>query len=133
MADLLAGRIHLFADGTIGANLGRAGKVNLLAVLDDVRVSDFPTVPAINEIVPGYKVPPTWYIVSGPAGLPPAVKMRITNELAKIALKPETAEFMKNLRARPSTDTAAFDLAAEVQSAYAMYGDMIKRMGIQPP
>jgi tripartite-type tricarboxylate transporter receptor subunit TctC len=133
VADLLAGRIHAFADGTIGANLGKAGKVKLLAVLDDARAPDFPDVPAINEVVPAYKVPPTWYIVSGPAGLPPAIKARITGELAKIALKPETAEFMKSLRARPSTDTASFDLTAEVLSAYNMYGDMIKRMGIQPP
>ncbi len=133
VADLLSGRIHTFADGTLGASLGKADKVKLLAVLDDKRVSDFPKVPAISEVMPGYKIPPTWYLLEGPAGLPPAIVTRLATELAAISKQPETAEFMFNLRARPSTDPANFNIAAEVQSAYDMYGKMIRERNIKAP
>jgi tripartite-type tricarboxylate transporter receptor subunit TctC len=133
VSDLLAGRIHTFADGTIGASLGKADKVKLLAVLDDKRLSDFPSVPAISEVVPGYKIPPTWYLLEGPANLPPAIVKRIATELAKISNLPETAEFMANLRARPSTDSADFNIAGEVQSAYDMYGKLIRERNIKAP
>jgi tripartite-type tricarboxylate transporter receptor subunit TctC len=133
VSDLLSGRIHAFADGTIGASLGKTGKVKLLAVLDEQRAPDFPDVPAIREVVPGYKVPPTWYLLEGPGGLPPAIVNRITAELVKINRKPETAEFMDTLRARPSTDAANFNIGAEVQGAYDMYGEMIKSRNIKAP
>ncbi|CAN5793249.1 tripartite tricarboxylate transporter substrate binding protein BugE [soil metagenome] len=131
--DLLAGRVAAFADGTIGASLGKADKIKLLAVLDDKRVADFPNVPAINEVVPGYKIPPTWYVLEGPANLPPAITKRIATELARIAKLPETVEFMEGLRARPSTDPADFNIAAEVQAAYDMYGAMIRERDIKAP
>jgi tripartite-type tricarboxylate transporter receptor subunit TctC len=133
VADLLAGRIQTFADGTLGASLGKADKVKLLAVLDDKRVSDFPQVPAISEVMPGYKIPPTWYLMEGPAGLPPAIVKRLATELAAISKQPETAAFMFNLRARPSTDPADFNIGAEVQSAYTLYGKMIRERNIKAP
>ena len=133
VADLLAGRIHTFADGTIGANLGKANKIKLLAILDDKRPADFPDVPTIQEIIPGYQIPPTWYLIEGPANMPAAIVKRIQTELAKINKSAETAEFMVNLRARHSTDSADFNIAAEVQSAYDMYGKMIRERNIKAP
>lgn len=133
VADLLAGRIQTFADGTLGASLAKADKVKLLAVLDDNRVSDFPNVPAISEVMPGYKIPPTWYLLEGPAGLPPAIVTRLSTELAAISKQPETGEFMFNLRARPSSDPANFNITAEVQAAYDMYGKMIRERNIKAP
>ena len=133
VADLLAGRIHTFADGTIGANLGKANKIKLLAILDDKRPADFPDVPTIQEIIPGYQIPPTWYLLEGPANMPATIVKRIQTELAKINKSAETAEFMVNLRARHSTDAADFNIAAEVQSAYDMYGKMIRERNIKAP
>jgi tripartite-type tricarboxylate transporter receptor subunit TctC len=133
VADLLAGRIHTFADGTIGANLAKANKIKLLAILDDKRPADFPDVPTIHEIIPGYQIPPTWYLLEGPANLPVAIVKRIQTELAKINKSAETAEFMVNLRARHSTDAADLNIAGEVQSAYDMYGKMIRERNIKAP
>ena len=133
VADLLAGRIHTFADGTLGANLAKANKIKLLAILDDKRPADFPDVPTIHEIIPGYQIPPTWYLLEGPANLPPPIVKRLQTELAKINRSAETAEFMVNLRARHSTDPADFNIAAEVQSAYDMYGKMIRERNIKAP
>jgi tripartite-type tricarboxylate transporter receptor subunit TctC len=133
VADLVSGRIHAFADGTLGANLAKANKVKLLAVLDDKRPADFPDVPTIHEIIPNYQIPPTWYLLEGPANMPPAIVKRIQTELSKINKSPETAEFMVNLRARHSTDGPDFNIAAEVQSAYDMYGKMIRDRNIKAP
>ena len=133
VADLLAGRIHTFADGTLGANLAKANKIKLLAILDDKRPADFPDVPTIHEIIPGYQIPPTWYLLEGPANMPPPIVKRLQTELAKINRSAETAEFMVNLRARHSTDPADFNIAAEVQSAYDMYGKMIRERNIKAP
>jgi tripartite-type tricarboxylate transporter receptor subunit TctC len=133
VSDLVAGRIQLFADGVLGAQLGKAGKVRLLAVIDDTRSSDFPDIPTVNEVVPNYQIPPTWYLLEGPAGLPPAIVMRIAAEVAKISRKPETAEFLKSLRSKPIIDPPDFKIAAEVQRDYDHYGEMIKRLGITAP
>ena len=133
VADLLSSRIQTFADGTLGASLGKADKVKLLAVLDEKRVSDFPQVPAISELLPGYKIPPTWYLIEGPAGLPNAIVKRLATELAAISNQPETTGFMFNLRARPSSDAADFNIGAEVQAAYDMYGKMIRERNIKAP
>jgi tripartite-type tricarboxylate transporter receptor subunit TctC len=133
VADLLAGRVDAFADGTLGASLGKADKVNLLAVLDTKRVADFPDVPAINEVVPAYNIPPTWYLLEGPAGLPPEITKRIATEIGAISKQPETIAFMEGLRARPSNDPADFNLGAEIKSAYDMYGKLIRERNIQAP
>jgi len=133
VSDLLAGRIQVFADGTLGISLGKAGKVKLLAVLDEKRVKEFPELPAIHELVPNYKIPPTWFLVQAPAGLPPAIRTRIATELAKISQRKETAEFLDTAAIRPSSDSPDFNLAAEVQAAYDMYGEMIKRLNIKAP
>ncbi len=133
VADLLAGRIDAFADGTLGASLGKAGKVNLLAVLDTKRAADFPDVPAINEVVPTYSIPPTWYLIEGPAGLAPEITNRIATEIANISKQPKTLEFMEGLMLRPSTDAADFNLGAEIKSAYDMYGKLIRERNIKAP
>ena len=65
--------------------------------------------------------------------MPAAIVKRLQNELAKINKSAETAEFMINLRARHSTDAADFNIAAEVQSAYEMYGKMIRERNIKAP
>ena len=86
-----------------------------------------------QQIIPGYQIPPTWYLLEGPANMPAAIVNRLQNELAKINKSAETAEFMINLRARHSTDAADFNIAAEVQSAYDMYGKMIRERNIKAP
>jgi len=40
---------------------------------------------------------------------------------------------MVNLRARHSTDAADLNIAGEVQSAYDMYGKMIRERNIKAP
>ena len=93
----------------------------------------FPRCAGHSRVVPGYEIPPTWYLLEGPAGLPPAITKRIATELANIAKKSETVEFMNGLRARPSTDPADFNIGAEVQRAYTMYGEMIRQRNIKAP
>jgi hypothetical protein len=132
VTDLLSGRIQIFVDSILGSQLGKADKVKLLAVMDDKRVADFPNVPTINEILPGFKNPPTWYLMEGPANLPPAIAKRIATELANISRSPEAAEFLAKQMTRPSTDQSNFNVAAELQSAYDLYAKMLRDRVVKP-
>ena len=89
-ADLVAGHIPS-AIMTLGsaAAFVRAGKLRLLALTATRRVADFPEVPTFAEA--GYKdiVAITWFALSGPAGLPRAMVVRLNAEVRSALAEPE--------------------------------------------
>ena len=90
--DLIAGHIPsafmTLAGGGTGA-LHRAGKVRMLAVATPSRAAGYPEVPTFAEA--GYKdlVASTWFAVSGPAGLPRAIVVRLNAEVRAALAQPE--------------------------------------------
>jgi tripartite-type tricarboxylate transporter receptor subunit TctC len=77
-------RSHLISFG--GTNLipplAAAGKVSILAVVEDKRAGDWPDIPTIAETYPGVAIPITWYGVLAPAGTPKPVVEKLNNALA---------------------------------------------------
>jgi len=92
-ADLVAGHIPS-AIITLGpaAPFVRAGRLRLLALTSATRVADFPDVPTFAES--GYKdmAAITWFSLSGPAGLPREIVLRLNAEVRSALAEPEVRE-----------------------------------------
>ncbi len=89
-ADLMAGHVPsaFVTLGSISQHL-RAGKIRILAVATSSRVAEFPNVPTFGEL--GYKelTGATWFGISGPAGLPRAVAVKLNAAVRAAMSSPE--------------------------------------------
>jgi tripartite-type tricarboxylate transporter receptor subunit TctC len=90
MLDLLAGNV-MFGTMTWSSALGqiRAGKVIPLAVSSKARVAQYPDVPTLAES--GYPdlAVNTWYALSGPAGVPDEIVVKLNRAVAEVLRLPE--------------------------------------------
>lgn len=68
----------------------KAGKLRAIAVTSTERYPGLPDVPTIAETLPGFDVP-SWLAFFGPAGIPPDIARRLSDEIVK-ALKDPAIE-----------------------------------------
>jgi len=90
MLDVLAGNV-LFGSMTYSSALGqiRAGKVIPIAVSSKARVAEYPDVPTLAESgYPGL-VANTWYALTGPAGLPDEIVVKLNRAVAEVLEMPD--------------------------------------------
>jgi tripartite-type tricarboxylate transporter receptor subunit TctC len=88
--DSLAGRFDITINGMNYVQPQvEAGKIRMLAVLEPHRNKDMPDVPALAEIVPGFRKPPNWAAFFGPAGLPRPIVDRVHDVVMKVVATPE--------------------------------------------
>lgn len=131
LADLMAGHVHAYMDvPSPGLAYVKAGKLRVLAVLDETRTSIAPTVPTMQELgFPGLYAY-NRYSLLAPAGTPPA----IIDRLNKAAIK---AMESGTLRDRQVADGAVpgpvtpEQLGALLKTDYDTWGSVIRKLGIQ--
>jgi tripartite-type tricarboxylate transporter receptor subunit TctC len=89
LMDLVAGHVKL-ASITVstGAEQIRAGRVIALAVASETRMASFPDIPTFKEVGVDL-VAATWFGLSGPKGMPPAVTNELSREILKAMRSPE--------------------------------------------
>ena len=132
MADLIGGQIPAVFDaiGSIAAAV-RAGQLRMLAVTSPQRSPAMPDVPTIAEAgVPGYEAT-SWFGISGPAGLPPAVADRLSSELRVAMQQPDVARRLEDL-GFVRRDYAPAEYQAFVRAELTKWADVVGRAGIQP-
>lgn len=61
----------------------KSGRLRALAVTSERRVADYPNVPTFQEAGYGRLTATTWFSLSGPAGLPPAIVDRLNAEVRR--------------------------------------------------
>lgn len=84
------------------------GKVRLLALTSPRRLPDYPDVPTMAELGYPELTSTTWFGLSGPPGMPPAVVERLNLEVRRGLQTPS----VKAMLAAESMETADFDSAA---------------------
>ena len=89
--DLLGGQIQLFFDAPTGLiQAGKTGRVRLIGVASDRRLSVIPDVPTfIEQGIPGL-VGSTWASMIAPAGTPRDIVQRMSDEVSRIIRSEET-------------------------------------------
>lgn len=56
MVDVIAGQVHVIASSAAQSLPSiRSGKLRILAISSEERIAEFPTVPTVRELVPGYR------------------------------------------------------------------------------
>ena len=131
ITDLLGGQIQLiFADvGLVTAHL-KAGKLRGLAVSGSSRSAALPDLPTVAEAgVPGYAAG-TWYGLFAPAGTPPAIVSRLSEETRKALAHPDVRASLAAQGVDPAGNTPE-QFAAFVREEHAKWGKVIRDAGIK--
>ena len=92
VTDLVGGQITAFSGGSLGSPFVTSGRAKALAVASDTRSTLAPNVPTYAES--GYPdlVLPSWTGIFVPAGTPPEVVRRLSDEITRIVRDPEIAK-----------------------------------------
>jgi tripartite-type tricarboxylate transporter receptor subunit TctC len=119
LTDVMAGNVDMFFDTlTTSVPLYRAGKLKILGVASEERVSAVPDIPTIAESgIPGFRSI-TWFAMAGPPDLPDALTQKINRDVADILRKPDVVEKLQDLRLDPmpgSTADATKFIASETK------------------
>ena len=132
LAEVMAGRVTFMFYPIIGiADQVAAKKIKVLAVGTPQHHPDFPGVPTMAESgLPGFEETAPWVGMLAPAGTPPAVVNRLSEEMRKSIAKPETRERFKALGAVAIADTPA-EFAAFLRKDYERWARVIKASGVK--
>ncbi len=93
ITDLVANQVPSAISTVVSvAPLLKAGKIRALGVSSPKRMADFPDVPTFGE--EGYPdlLGTSWFAVSGPAGLAPAIVNRLNAEVRRVLASPEVRQ-----------------------------------------
>jgi tripartite-type tricarboxylate transporter receptor subunit TctC len=92
LSDVIEGRVPLIIEGYSGlAGAIRAHSITVLAVASTHRLPDFPDVPTVSEIVPGFAAG-GWQGLVAPLGTPTPAIQKINEGLSKALSAPELAK-----------------------------------------
>jgi tripartite-type tricarboxylate transporter receptor subunit TctC len=109
----------------------KAGKVKVLAVLDNRRYPGNPDIPAMKEEVPDYLKMPTGSYFYGPAGLPRPIVNRIYEETRKAVADGDVVARMQKI-AFFSTVNTPEEFAAMTRQQIEVAAKGIKAAGLTP-
>jgi tripartite-type tricarboxylate transporter receptor subunit TctC len=109
----------------------RAGKLRIIAMVNDRRSPAMPDVPAIREVVQGFESPPYWLGYFGPAQLPRPVVQRLNAEFVKAAKLPEI-DNRANEIGFTTIGSSADEFSAKVKRDIEKVNSIAKFAGIVP-
>ena len=129
--DVLAGQVQLMfaAIGNVQAHI-KAGKLKALGVTSAKRLSEFPDVPAIAEVLPGYESS-AWFGLFGPGRMPPELAGRLGDAARKAIVQPEMRKRLDTEGATAVGNSPA-QFSAFVDSEIARWGKVVKFSGAKP-
>lgn len=105
----------------------RDGRLRSLGQTGAKRSSIAPDMPTIGESIPGYSST-TWYMLLGPAGMPPEVVAYLQQQVAKALAAPDLKEKLKDAGVDVINGNAA-EAAAFLQSEQKKWAERIKASG----
>jgi tripartite-type tricarboxylate transporter receptor subunit TctC len=130
MTDLLGGQVQLMFDNLITTMPHiKAGKLKLLAVGGEKRLSAFPDVPALAETLAGFRSE-TWMGLVAPPGTPPAIAERYSSALARVVAEPEVKRRLVELQADPVGNTPD-QMAAVIRQDLERWSQVIREAHIR--
>jgi tripartite-type tricarboxylate transporter receptor subunit TctC len=129
--DVYGGRIEL-SMLTLGTALPlhQAGKIRLVALLEDKRYAGAPDVPTLSESVQGYEKPPSWYALFGPPGMPQSIVQRLYREFAASLKTAEVRDWLqKNFHEGGGNTPEEF--SAQYRREFDVFAKAIKAAGLK--
>ena len=130
MIDLAGGRVDVMLTAEIELlPQVQGGRARLLAVATLGRIARYPDLPAVAEVLPGYRAE-FWAGLIVPAGTPDAAVSRLNTVLNEVLVMPDIAARLNELGAIPTPNTpAAFTQL--LQAERQQWADAVRRSGIR--
>ncbi len=130
MIDLAGGRVDVMLTAEIELLPQiQAGRARLLAVATPTRMARYPDLPAVAEMLPGYRAE-FWAGLIVPAGTPDAAVTRLNAVLNEVLAMPDVAARLNELGAMPTPNTAAA-FTQLLQEERQQWADAVRRSGIR--
>ena len=126
----VAGEVAAVFSGTSSAGQIRAGKLRALASTGRKRSEQFPELPTIGELYPGYELV-IWLAIYAPAGTPEAILNRLNAEANKALALPDLKARFAAAGGLDPYLTSREDLAAHMRAEYEKFGKLIRAVGIK--
>jgi tripartite-type tricarboxylate transporter receptor subunit TctC len=131
VADVVAGNVPLmFAPVVNTRAFIQAGRLKALGVTSPRRLPQFPDVPAIAEVLPGFESS-AWFGLFGPAKMAPDLVQRIS-DAARSAMKSEGIRKHLEQDAAEAVASSPEDFARFVKADVARWAPLIQRSGATP-
>ncbi len=111
------------------SSLIKAGKLRLIAVTTPKRLPQFPDVPTVSESgLSGFEFN-SWFAMMAPAGTPKPIVQKLHAEIVKAISDPAIKDQLFSLGLSPR-GTTPDELAADLKTQFAKYGNLIKQANI---
>jgi len=127
LIDLIGGRIAFMFAGT-GQVLTQAaaGKVRVLAVVDDTRYPKFPDVPTMAQAgLKDFDLPNIWHGLFGPLKMQPAVVSKLNRTLQGVLADPEVIKAINDAGYDPKPSSAD-ELQAQMRREFDVWARIVK-------
>lgn len=99
MTDLLGGQVDVMFDNLITALPHvKSGKLRLLGVGGEHRIAVFPDVPAIGEVLAGFRCE-TWMALVAPPATPMPIAEKLSAEVHRAVQEPDFKKFLADMQA----------------------------------
>jgi tripartite-type tricarboxylate transporter receptor subunit TctC len=127
--DVVAGHVDMVFDNIpTAAQQAKAGTVRALAVTSLQRAPLLPDVPAMAEFLPGFEAT-SWHGLFAPAGTPPEIIQKVSQEVQRIMQLPEVQERLRAMGAVPVGSTPeAFQ--EHIKAERQKWADVVKTANI---
>jgi tripartite-type tricarboxylate transporter receptor subunit TctC len=133
LQDFYAGRLQMMFYPPSKAVMGqiKSGNIRPLAAMSDKRLPNLPDVPTFDEAGVGNLGVSGWGGLSGPAGLPRQVVLRVNHALNKASARPEMAKAYEAITMQPIRGTPE-DMTERVRHDIEFWKAMVTKLGIKP-
>ena len=132
IADVIAGHVDMyFADMQSGMSAAKSGQVTGLAVTSAQRSPQFPSLPAVAEVLPGVEII-GWNALVGPANMPPEIVSRIAAAVKDTLAEKATQQSMLAVGLEPMLTQKPQDLQNFIVSQMALWNTLARQAGIDP-
>ena len=128
--DVMAGHVPLIFGGiTASIQLTQGGKLKALGVTSAKRAKALPNVPAIAEVLPGFKIE-AWYGLMGPKGMPADLVKKINADVLSILKRPDfqaklSADAIEPVGGSPE------DFAAQIATDLKDWSQLLKSINLK--
>jgi tripartite-type tricarboxylate transporter receptor subunit TctC len=128
--DLVGGQVQmLFGVPLDLVPHAKSGKITLLAVSGEKRMSQFPDLSAIAEFYPGFRTV-VWNGLLAPAGTPKEIVDRLAQEIIKATREPGVIERLNKIGVDPLGNTPA-EFAALIKSDAPLWREAVDAAGLK--
>lgn len=132
MQDLVGGQIPIvFTTLSTAIPQMRAGKIRVLALVENKRQPSAPDVPTVGESVPGYAMPSSWLGFFGPAGMREPILARLNTEILKAVRALEVRAKLETA-GMPVTGTTSEEFSRMVRDDIETFRRIVQAAGIKP-